>query len=117
MGAAIDDLHVVDADHRQATVAAIEIRPALKIADHDLWLELPHQAKPGFDVVGQADVEALQVGQEGLALLHFVLAVDQLQAMDPTHLRELFGEQVVGSTADDDLHLMATCQQVPQHDP
>ncbi len=36
---AVDDLHVVDADHRQEVVGPVECRPGFEITDHDLRLE------------------------------------------------------------------------------
>ena len=51
--AAIDDLHVVDREDRQAVRLPVEVRPRLEVADHELGREARDQLEVRRDVLRQ----------------------------------------------------------------
>ena len=117
--AAVDDLHVVGRDHRQAVVHREEVAPALEVGDDHLRAEALRHVEVGADVARPAaGHRAAQVGEEGAEAAHLVVLGDDGEAPDLLDVQVLAGalrQVVVRAPGDDHLHVVPLDQLVEHH--
>ena len=116
MAGAIDDLDVVDAEHRQAVRPRVEVGPGLEVADDDLGLEALDEVEVGLDVGGHGVAALEDVGPKGLAPADPILLRDEMEPVDLVHEVEGPGQKGVGTSRGHDLDVMALGEQMLEHD-
>jgi hypothetical protein len=114
--AAVDDLHVVDGEDREAVGLGVEVRPGLEVADHELGAEVADEVEIGLDVLGGAGEAREDVGPEGLSAADAVLLVDHVQAVDAVGPLEALAEEVARAAGGHDLDLVALSDEALEHD-
>ncbi|TMA15997.1 MAG: hypothetical protein E6J84_09330, partial [Deltaproteobacteria bacterium] len=92
--AAVHDLHVVDGDHGDAVVDAVQVAPALEVADHRVGPEAVGDLEVRLDVLrpsaGQGTFHILQQRAE---VPHLVVLGDDGEAPDLLHLEVIAGHE------------------------
>src|SRR6266850_703327 len=117
--APVDDLDVVHRDHRQPVVHAVEVAPALEIADHHVGAEAVGDLEVGLDVLRPAAGQRpLHVRQQRAEVPHFVVLGDDGEAPDLLHLKMIaraLRQVVVSAARHHHLDLVPLDQLVEDH--
>ena len=106
--AAIDDLHVVDAEHRQVVLLGVQVGERLEVADDELGAEALRQPRHRLEVLGERR-QLLEKVERGAPPLHLVVLVDHVEPGDLVHLERrgtCLPQKGVRAPADDDLHVV-----------
>src|SRR6267378_2635708 len=116
---AFGDLDVVHRDHRQPVVDAVEIAPALEVADHHVGAEVVGDLEVGLDVLRPAAGQRpLHVRQQRAEVPHLVVLGDDGEAPDLLHLKMIvraFSQVVVRAARHHHLDLVPLDQLVEDH--
>ncbi len=82
MPAAIDDLHVVRADHRDPVPLGEQVAERFEVTDHHVWLELAEDFEIAPDVLRPSSDRSLQVLNDRLPVADRVPAIGNGVAPD-----------------------------------